>query len=110
MSSIDLRKNFFLSQCFDLEKPDFRDPLSRKTRFLVFVDKYILKCPLSICEKKKVFSKKSKFNFVLRFSQNHFLPSKTSESPPFLSPGTSDRAENFFTDTRDNLGGDFFLF
>jgi hypothetical protein len=46
----------------------------------------------------------------LRFSQNRFFHEKSSESPPFLSTGTSDRAEIFFTDTRDILGWVFFFF
>jgi hypothetical protein len=109
VSSIDLRKKKLSFTMFWSRKTRFSRSLSRKTRFLVFIDKYTLKCPLSICEKKKVFSKKSKFNFVLRFSQNHFFHEKSSESPPFLSPGTSDRAETFFTDTRDTLGCLFFF-
>ena len=33
-----------------------------------------------------------------------------SLSPPLLSPGTSDRAEIFFTDTRDSVGCLFIYF
>ncbi len=83
MSSIDLRKKSFLSQCFDLEKLDFRDPLSRKTRFLVFIDKYTLKCPLSICEKKKYLAKNRNSILFCVFLKILFFTKKVQNRPRF---------------------------
>ncbi len=48
--------------------------------------------------------KKSKLNFVLRFSQNQVFCKKPTVSPPYLRHGKRYRAETFFTYTRDYLG------
>ena len=99
------RSTFFIKGTPPLsghEKQNFFD-------FLFFIHKYTLKCPLSICEKKKYLAKNRNSILFYVFLKTIFFTKKVQNRPRFSAPVHPIELKLFFTDTRDTLGCLFFF-
>jgi hypothetical protein len=103
-------KKIFSFTMFWSRKTGFsRSPITKNSIFF-FIDKYTLKCPLSICEKKKYLAKNRNSILFCGFLKTIFWPKKVQNRPRFSAPVHPIELKIFLQILETIWGVYFFLF